>query len=73
MTDALRLLIRQHLGKGYSEADIEGGIAYAELIGYSSEDEALSLTLSRILYTDTQLTAGDRVSTDVACGRYPGP
>lgn len=45
---------------GYSDVEIARGIAYAEEIGWSTTEEAMSLTVSRILYGDKDLAAGER-------------
>jgi hypothetical protein len=45
---------------GYSAKEIDDGLAYAYRTGFSSDDEALSLTISRILYSDSQLADGAR-------------
>ena len=54
--------IRAHLAQmGYSPADIDAGMAYA---ADATGDEALSLAVSRILYSDSQLEDGSRFGVE---------
>ena len=55
--------IAAHLTGHYTADQIAAGVAYAEGEGYTSSSEALSLMLSRILYSDDQLAAGARYGT----------
>jgi len=50
------------LEAGYSEQQVHEGFRYADKIGYGDADRLGQLALSRILYSDEQLKAGDLVS-----------
>lgn len=49
---------------GYSDAQIKQGLAWAEQQGWSDDDEALSLTLTRILYDEHQIADGARFAVE---------
>ena len=59
--DAVRTLL---LRAGYTDAQIEEGIAYAEKEGVSDASDVVALAVSRILYSDEQLAEGARFSLD---------
>lgn len=57
--------IRSHLADaGYADAAIAAGLAWADEQGWGDRDEALSLTLSHILYDAGQLADGVRVAVE---------
>ena len=62
MTTTQKIIV--HLTDHYAADDIAVGLAYAEQEGYVDSDDALSLTLSRILYSDSQLADGDRYAVE---------
>lgn len=65
MTSDLEIRIRNHLaGGGYPDRQINTGIFYAMAVGYDDDDEALSLVVSRILYSNNQLAAGAHFSVE---------
>jgi hypothetical protein len=49
---------------GYSEAQIEEGIAHADQVGWQDVNELGQLALSHILYRDQQLADGDRAPAE---------
>jgi hypothetical protein len=55
MKDQVKSFLRS---AGYSEQSVREGFEFADSIGYSDPDDLEQLTLSRILYTDSQLAAG---------------
>lgn len=65
MDQTLRARIASHLdAAGYSDAVIAAGIAFADAEGFGSDDEALSLAVSRILYDDASLAEGVRFAVE---------
>jgi len=65
MNEELKSRITDHLREAqYTEDQIERGISYADQIGYNNDDEALSLVMSRILYSDSDLEYGERFAVD---------
>lgn len=57
--------IRAHCqAAGYSVDEIERGLLYAYNTRFSSDDEALSLVISRMLYGDDQLADGARFTVE---------
>lgn len=69
MTTNTRRTIRRHIAHaGYSAAAIRRGLEYAATEGASTAREGYILAMSRILYRDGQLEAGDRFSVEVGSG-----
>jgi hypothetical protein len=65
MNQTLRSRIADHLdGAGYSDDEINAGIAFADAVGFRGDDEALSLVLSHILYDAATLADGVRVAVE---------
>lgn len=44
----------------YSTEDVIKGMKYAACVGYETIEEFYSLVISRILYSDDQLAAGEK-------------
>jgi hypothetical protein len=58
----MKTLVKNFLSEaGYSDEQIREGFEYADSIGYSDKDRLGQLALSRILYNDNQLEAGEVV------------
>lgn len=54
--------VRKFLGaSGYSDCQIDIGFEYADSIGWDDADKLGQLSLSRILFTDSQLENGELV------------
>mgnify|MGYP001562528920 CR=1 FL=1 len=61
----LRDRIGVHLGRaGYGARQICVGIAYADTVGYSDDDDALGLVLANILYDAIDLAKGAVVAVE---------
>lgn len=57
-----RRISRRIAAGGYSLTHARAGLAYANQVGFQSDDEGFVLAMSRILYTDAQLAEGERFS-----------
>ena len=71
-TAKVNRIIRHHIKKaGYSNEQINYGLSYAFAQSPYSAREGYILSMSRILFIDKQLAAGERFA--VECGFGPRP
>jgi hypothetical protein len=62
MTDRIVTVLS---GFGYSDDQIAEGLAYAQQQGAATDNQTFCLAVSRILYTDTQLSDGAMFDGDI--------
>ncbi len=67
-TNTRRTICRHIAAAGYSDSAIRLGLDYAKAEGASTAREGYILAMSRILYSDGQLEAGDRFSVENGAG-----
>jgi hypothetical protein len=69
MTETLETRIRHRPDDaGYGDAVIRDGIAYADCIGFSDDDEALSIVVAHILYGEDECERGARFPVEPGTG-----